>query len=187
MDREKMLFKGMEESMQKAVDALIHNLNRIKTGRASLSLLEDIRVDYYGQRLPINQLATLSIPESRLILIQPWDVKTLGAIEKGILQSDLGLNPVNDGKVIRLPIPPLTEERRKELIKLARKTAEEARITVRNIRRDTNETLKQLERAKEVSEDEYHKLHERVQEITDEYIDKINKILEAKEREILEV
>lgn len=187
MDKEKIVFKEMDESMHKAVDALIHDFSRIKTGRASLSLLDDIRIDYYGQRVPINQVATLSVPESRLILIQPWDVKTIGSIEKAIRQSDLGLNPVNDGRVIRLPIPPLTEERRKELIKVARKMTEEARVTVRNVRRDTNETLKQLEKEKEVSEDGYRKLHEKVQTITDEYIEKINKVLEAKEKEILEV
>lgn len=184
---EKALFKEMRESMEKAVKNLSHEFNKIKTGRASLSLLEDIRVEYYGTKLPLNQVATLSVPESRTITIQPWDVKAISLIEKAILQSDLGLTPINDGKIIRLNIPPLTEERRKELVKIAGKMAEEARIAIRNVRRHTNEKLKKLEKDKEISEDEFHRLHEKVQEITDEHIEKVNKLLKAKEEEIMEV
>ncbi len=181
------VFKKMKDSMQKTVDALIHDFNKIKTGRASLSLLDDIMVDSYGTKVPINQVATLSVPESRMILIQPWDTKNISAIEKAILKSDLGLNPTNDGKVIRLNIPMLTEERRKELVKLAAKMTEEGRVAVRNIRRSVNEELKGLERKKNISEDDYHRLHEKVQELTDQYIEKLNKVFKAKEEEILEV
>ncbi len=184
---EKALFKETRDSMEKAVKHLIHEFNKIKTGRASLALLEDIRVEYYGAKLPLNQVATLSIPESRTITIQPWDVKALSLIERAILQSDLGLTPVNDGKMIRLNIPPLTEERRRELVKMAGKMAEEARIAIRNVRRHTNEKLKKMEKGKEISEDEFHRLHGKVQEITDEYIEKVDRLLKAKEEEIMEV
>ncbi len=184
---EKEVFREMKGSMEKAVEALVNDFKKIKTGRASISLLDGIKVDCYGTTMPLNQVASLSVPESRLILVQPWDVKLIGVIEKAILQSDLGLNPSNDGKVIRIPIPPLTEERRKELVKLTKKMAEDGRIAVRNARRTANEALKRLEHDKKISEDDYYRLHEKVQELTDEYIEKINKIVEKKDEEIMEV
>jgi ribosome recycling factor len=180
------VYDEARELMGKTVDALKNEYKKIRTGRASLALFEGIRVDYYGNLTPLNQMASLSIPESRLVVIQPWDQSVIGAIEKEILKSELGLTPVNDGKIIRVPIPPLTEERRKELVRLVRKTAEEHKVSVRNIRRDTNELLKGLKKDGEVSEDDFFKAQDQVQEITNEYIKLVDQTCQEKEKEILE-
>ncbi|RMF88498.1 MAG: ribosome recycling factor [Nitrospinota bacterium] len=180
------VFKEVERKMRASVDTFRKELNGIRTGRASLSLLDGITVEYYGTPTPLNQVATLSIPESRLITIQPWDPSLIKEIEKAILRSDLGLNPSNDGKVIRIPIPPLTEERRKQLAKLVKKTAEEYRVAIRNIRREGNEQLKTMEKEKAISEDEHRRAMERVQKLTDEYIAKIDELSAQKEKEVME-
>lgn len=180
------VFQNMESSMGKAIAAYEKELNRLRTGRASPALLEGIRVDYYGTPTPIHQTASINIPESRLIVIQPWDKSTIESIEKAIQKANLGLSPTNDGKVIRIAIPPLTEERRKELVKLAKKMAEECKIAVRNIRREANDGLKKLEKDKAISEDDYHRAIEEVQKGTDEKIEQIEEIMESKKKEILE-
>jgi ribosome recycling factor len=162
-------------------------LARIRTGRASLALLDGITVDYYGTPTPLSQLATLAVPESRLITIQPWDKSQLGLMEKAIQRSDLGLTPVNDGKIIRLAIPPLTEERRKDLVKQVKKIGEETKIALRNIRREGNETLKSLEKTKKIAEDDLRRGQEQVQKITDGFTVKVDETLQAKERELMEV
>lgn len=184
---EKELRKKATERMDGAIEVFKKDLGSIRTGRASLSLLEGITVDYYGTPTPIQQVASLSIPEPRQILIQPWEQRLIPEIEKAIMKSDLGLTPTNDGKAIRINIPPLTEERRKQLVKVVRKRAEEARIAIRNIRRDTNEELKKLEKDKHLSEDIVKKSQEEIQKITDSYIAKIDDILAHKEKEIMEV
>jgi ribosome recycling factor len=172
--------------MGKSVGALKTEFKRVRTGRASLALLDGIRVDYYGTLTPLNQMASLSVPESRLITIQPWDVSVAKEIEKAILKSDLGLTPSSDGKIIRIAIPPLTEERRKELVKIANKMAEEYKVAVRNIRRDANELIKGLKKDGDISEDEAFKAQDQVQKITDEHIKRIDDVYQEKEREILE-
>ena len=174
------------ERMGKTITALENELKRIRTGRASLSLLDAIRVDYYGTLTPLNQMATLAVPESRLITIQPWDASVLKDIEKAVLKSDLGLTPSNDGKIIRLAIPPLTEERRKELVKVVHKMCEEHKVGTRNIRRDSNDLLKSLKKDGDISEDDAFKAQEDVQKITDNFIQKIDDIYKEKEKEILE-
>lgn len=179
--------KKINDRMTSVVENLKKEFSAIRTGRASLSLLDGIQIDYYGTLTPLNQVATLGVPESRLITIQPWDPKMIVEIEKAILKSDLGLTPVNDGKVIRLGIPPLTEERRKQLVKVAKKTAEEARVAIRNIRRDGNEDIKKMEKEKHLSEDDTRKTQEEIQKLTDNYIKKIDEILSHKEAEIMEV
>jgi ribosome recycling factor len=176
-----------EEKMQKAVKALEEDFKTIRTGRASSSLFEKIRVDYYEQKVPLNQLATISVPEARLVIIQPWDRTVLSEIEKAIMKSELSVNPNNDGKVIRIHIPPLTEERRKEFVKVAKNMAEKNRISIRNIRRETNEEFKKQQKASEISEDESKRAVEEIQKMTDKYISDINTVLEAKEKEILEI
>jgi len=183
---EKVL-KDLEGKMNKTLNSLQVDLNKVRTGRASLALFDDIRVDYYGTQTPLNQTATLSVPESRLVIIQPWDPQIIGAIEKAILKSELGVTPTSDGKIIRITIPRLTEERRRELVKIVKKMGEGGKVAVRNIRRDANEDLKNMERDKAISEDELHQNMERVQEITDSFIRKIDDVLSAKEREILEI
>lgn len=181
------VFQDVEKKMAGSADHLQRDLAVIRTGRASLALLEGITVNYYGSAMPLNQVATLSVPDSRLITIQPWDQSVIGEIEKAILKSDLGLTPNNDGKIVRIGIPPLTEERRKELVKVVRKMAEEARVAVRNIRREGNDSLKALEKNKEISEDELRKAQDRVQKITDQYIGNVDAIAARKEKEVLEV
>jgi ribosome recycling factor len=176
----------LREKMTKTVDALERDFQRIRTGRASASLLDGIKVDCYETQMPLDQVASISVPESRLITIQPWDQSVIGDIEKGILKSELGLTPMNDGKIIRIAIPPLTEERRKELAKIARKMAEEGKIAIRNHRRDANEMFKELKKEKEISEDEFHKAQDEVQKITDEFVKKIDEITAKKEKEIVE-
>ena len=175
-----------KDRMGKTITDLKNELKRVRTGRASLSLLDGIRVDYYGTQTQLNQMASLSVPESRLIVIQPWDVSAIKEIEKAILKSDLGLTPSSDGKLIRISIPPLTEERRKELVKVVSKMCEEHKIAVRNIRRDSNELLKGFKKDGDISEDDAFKAQDSVQKITDEYINRIDEIYKNKEKEILE-
>ncbi len=174
------------DRMGKTITALENELKRVRTGRASLSLLDGIRVDYYGTMTPLNQMATLAVPESRLITIQPWDASVLKDIEKAVLKSDLGLTPSNDGKIIRLAIPPLTEERRKELVKVVHKMCEDHKVAARNIRRDANDLLKSLKKDGDISEDDAFKAQDEVQKITDTFIQKIDDIYKEKEKEILE-
>ncbi len=176
----------VREKMSKSVEALNKDFRRIRTGRASTALLEGIKVDCYETQMPLEQVASVSVPESRLITIKPWDQSVIGEIEKAILKSELGLTPMNDGKIIRISIPPLTEERRKELAKLAKKMAEDGKISVRNHRREANEMLKELKNDKEISEDEMFKAQEEVQKITDEFVEKIDELTEQKEKEIME-
>ncbi len=173
--------------MEKALEIFRHELSKIRTGRASLSILEDVRADYYGAPTPLNQLATLSVPDLRTIAIQPWDVSAAQAIEKAIQKSGLGLNPVNDGKVIRVPIPPLNEERRRELTKGVDRDAEAAKVVVRNVRRDANEHLKKLQKDSTITEDDLHKGTDRIQKLTDEYIKKIEEAKEKKDKDIMSV
>jgi ribosome recycling factor len=175
-----------KERMAKTIDDLENELKRVRTGRASVSLLDGIRVDYYGTQTPLNQMASLSAPESRLIVIQPWDVSAIKEIEKAILKSDLGLTPSSDGKLIRISIPPLTEERRKELVKVVSKMCEEHKIAARNIRRDANELIKGFKKDGDIAEDDAFKAQDSIQKITDEFITKIDGIYKSKEKEILE-
>ena len=180
------IYQETRDNMGKSIDALKNEFNRVRTGRASLTILDGIRVDYYGTLTPLNQMATLAVPESRLITIQPWDVSVIKEVEKAILKSDLGLTPSNDGKIIRISIPPLTEERRKELVKVINKMSEDHKIAVRNIRRDSNELLKGLKKDGDISEDDAFKAQDQVQKITDEYIKLIDDVNKDKEKEILE-
>jgi len=173
--------------MDKALSDLQHEMATIRTGRASLSILDNLRVDYYGTPTPLNQIANLHVPEPALITIQPWDVSQIGLIEKVIRTSDLGLNPANDGKIIRLPIPPLTEERRKELVKKLHGVAEHHRVAVRNIRRDGNDAVKKLFKDKKITEDDDKKAHDEIQKMTDTYMDKIDTVSRTKEKDILEI
>jgi ribosome recycling factor len=181
------IFQKLQDDMEKTISALEKSFSRVRTGRASVSLLDGIKVDYYGTVTPIAQVATLSVPESRLIVIAPWDATVIGAIEKAIQKSDLGLMPSNDGKVIRLAIPQLTEERRKELVKVVKKMAEEGKIKLRNSRRDANEELKEVKKNNKMAEDELFAAQEEVQKLTNNRIEKIDKILAAKEKEIMEI
>jgi ribosome recycling factor len=177
----------MSEKMEKSVDAFRAELSKVRTGRASLAILDGISVDAYGSGMPLNQVGTLTIPESRMIAIQPWDPQMLPAIEKAILKSDIGLNPVSDGKIIRLNIPMLTEERRKDLVKMVKKIAEEFRVAVRNSRRDAIETLKKQKKDKEISEDDLFKFQDDAQAETDSYIKQIDEATASKEKEVMEV
>jgi ribosome recycling factor len=181
------LFTDAERRMQKAIDALKQDLAALRTGRASAGLLERISVDYYGTPTPINQVASISVPEARLLVIQPWDKKLLADIEKAIQKSDLGINPNNDGQVIRLNIPPMNEERRRDLVKSLHKKLDEHKVAVRNVRRDVQDKLRDREKKKEVSEDELKRSTERLQKLTDRYIDEMEKVGKSKELEILEV
>ena len=173
--------------MDKSVEAAAHEFNTVRTGRASVALLDRIQVDYYGQKTPLKQLATITVPEPRLLTVQPFDPGSLKTIERAIQESDLGLTPSNDGKVIRLPIPQLTEERRKELVKVVRHLAEEGRVAVRNVRRDVIHDLKELVRDGDVGDDEERRAEERVQKLTDEHVKRIDDLLKRKEEEIMEV
>jgi ribosome recycling factor len=181
------VYQEVEHKMDRSLAALRKDLARIRTGRASLALLEGISVDYYGTTTPLNQLATLAAPESRLMTIQPWDKSQIGPIEKALQRSDLGLTPVNDGKMIRLAIPPLTAERRQNLVKQVKKIGEESKVALRNVRREGNDWLKDLEKAKEISEDDLRRGQEHMQKITDRFIGQVDEVLSAKEHEILEV
>ncbi|MDP4858003.1 MAG: ribosome recycling factor [Desulfobacterales bacterium] len=180
------IYQETRENMGKSVDDLKREFKRVRTGRASLSILDGIRVNYYGTPTPLNQMATLAVPESRLITIQPWDVSGIKEIEKAILKSDLGLTPSSDGKIVRIAIPPLTEERRKELVRVINKVSEEHKVAVRNIRRDANEMLKDLKKEGDISEDEAFKAQDQVQKITDDHINLVEQITKEKEKEILE-
>ena len=173
--------------MEKVLSDLQHDMAGVRTGRASVSLLDNVRADYYGTPTPLNQLATLHVPEPTLITVQPWDVSQIGVIEKAIRAGDLGLNPSNDGKIIRVPIPPLTEERRKELVKKLHHIAEDHRVALRNIRRDGNEHVKKLLKDKAISEDEDRRAHDEIQKLTDSYIQKLDQAVKTKEKEILEI
>ena len=179
-------YQETRDRMSKSISALQAELKRIRTGRASSSLLDGIKVEYYGTPTPLNQMATIAVPESRLITIQPWDVSVIKDIEKAILKSDLGLTPSNDGKLIRIAIPPLSEQRRKELAKLVHKTSEEYKVAVRNIRRDSNELIKGFKKDGDISEDDAFKAQDQIQKITDEFINRIDEIYKDKEKEILE-
>lgn len=176
-----------KDRMAKSIDALKKEMQRVRTGRASASMLDSVKVDYYGTLTPLNQMASISIPESRLITVQPWDVSALKEIEKGILKANIGLTPSSDGKIIRISVPPLTEQRRKDIVKLVNKTCEEFKVAIRNIRRDSNELLKNLKKDNEVSEDQQFKAQDKVQAITDDHIKMIDEILKDKEKEILEI
>ena len=179
--------KDVEQRMMGAVEAFQSELAKLRTGRASLAVVDGITVDYYGSQTPLNQVAALSVPDPTTITIAPWEPKVLAEVEKAILRSNLGLTPNNDGKVVRLNIPALTEERRKELAKVAHEVAEEGRNEVRQIRRDGNDKIKGLERDKQISEDQMHDGQDQVQKLTDTYIDRINSILKKKEEEVMEV
>jgi ribosome recycling factor len=180
------ILSEMRDKMDNTIDALRKEFKKIRTGRASTALLEGIKVDCYETQMPLEQVASLSVPESRLITIKPWDQSIIGEIEKSILKSELGLTPMNDGKIIRISIPPLTEERRRELAKLAKKMAEEAKISIRNHRREANELFKELKNEKEISEDEMYKCQDQVQDITNDFIKKIDEVNAEKEKEIIE-
>ena len=181
------VLKETESRMVEAVDVLKNELSRLRTGRASLALLDGINVDYYGSQTPLNQVASLSVPDPTSIVIAPWEPKVLADVERAILKSNLGLTPTNDGKVVRLSIPALTEERRRELVKVAHVDGEKSRNAIRQIRRDGNDQIKKMEKSKEISEDQMHDGQDRIQELTDTYVGKINEILEKKEKEIMEV
>ncbi|MFO7738672.1 MAG: ribosome recycling factor [Desulfatiglandaceae bacterium] len=180
------ILSELRQKMAKTGEALQRDFKRIRTGRASAALLDGIKVDCYETQMPLEQVSSISVPESRLITIQPWDQSIIGGIEKAILKSELGLTPMNDGKIIRISIPPLTEERRKELAKVAKKMAEDSKIAIRNHRREANEMFKDLKNDKEISEDEMYKSQDEVQKITDDFIKKIDKISAEKEKEIIE-
>ncbi len=176
-----------EERMEKALASLERDFSKLRTGRASTTLVEDIKVDYYGTPTPIQQLASLAVPDSRTITIQPWDRNAFGPVEKAILKSDLGLTPMNDGRLIRISIPPLTEERRKDLTKVSKKYTEDAKIAMRNIRRDANDALKKMEKDKVISSDELKKAMDDIQKLTDSYVKKADGKALLKEKEIMEI
>ncbi len=186
MDRDTVLLEA-EEKMEKSLLSLDRDFGRLRTGRASTSLVDAIRVDYYGTPTPINQLASVAVPDSRTITIQPWDRGAFAGVEKAILKSDLGLTPINDGKLIRISIPPLTEDRRKELVKVSHKYSEETKVAVRNARRDANDQLKKLEKEKVLSEDGLKKAVDEVQKLTDKYVAKVDEKCQAKDKEIMDL
>jgi len=183
---EKELLSNLKTDMDKSIESYEKELGKVRTGRASLSLLDSVRVDYYGTPTALNQLANVSIPEARLITIQPWDAQVIKEIEKAILKADLGLTPNSDGKIIRVSIPPLTEDRRKELVKMVKKISEAAKVSVRNHRRKVNDDLKAAKNDKQISEDDMFKSQEEVQKVTDEYVKKCDEIGDKKEKEIME-
>jgi ribosome recycling factor len=177
----------MKTKMEKSFEALTNELRRLRTGRASLAILDTVKVDNYGSMVPLNHVANLSVPDPRTISIQPWDPSMIAPIEKAILTSGLDLTPSNDGKVIRIPIPPLTEERRKEIVKLVKKIGEDSKVAIRNIRRDFLERIKKMEKDKQLSEDDSKRKQKEIQDITDNYIKKVDSALALKEKEIMEV
>ncbi|MCL6632004.1 MAG: ribosome recycling factor [Alicyclobacillus herbarius] len=181
------IVKSAQDRMQKAIEALRRDLATVRAGRATPAMLDKVMVEYYGTQMPVNQVSTVSVPEPRQLLITPWDKGMLSEIEKAIQKSDLGLNPMNDGSVIRLVIPPLTDERRQELAKVVRRMAEEARIAIRNVRRDANDELKRTEKAGDVSEDEVRRGMDKIQQLTDKFVGEVDKMLEVKERELKEI
>ena len=182
----KKIFRETEQEMKKALEAVEREFSELRTGRANPKLVEGLRINYYGSPTLLKEIASISVPEARLIVIHPWDPNTISEIEKVILQSNLGITPSNDGKVIRLAIPPLSAERRQELVKLAKKIAEEGRVSIRTIRKDANQRLKESEKAKLISEDDRFRAQEEIQKLTDKYIEQINKVLEEKEKELHE-
>lgn len=173
--------------MVKALESFKRDLSKVRTGRASLALLDDVRVDYYGTPTPLNQVAALAVPEPRLITIQPWEKNLAGEIEKAILKADLGLNPSSDGQLIRLVFPPLTEDRRKEMVKQVKRLGEEAKIAVRNVRREGNDTLKKLEKDKDITEDDLKRGEKEIQDVTDDYIARVDKVIAEKEKDLMEI
>jgi ribosome recycling factor len=183
----KEINKKTDASMKSAIEHLQHELAGIRTGKANPAILDSIRVDYYGQQMPLNQVASVAVPDSKLITIQPWDKGIIGEIEKAILGSELGLNPQNDGTIIRLPIPPLTEERRKELVKVVKRMGEDSKVALRNIRRGANEEVKKLEKKHDISEDEMHTNQDEIQKLTDRFVEQVDEITSVKEKEILEM
>lgn len=178
--------KSAEERMEKAIQALKRDLATLRAGRATPALLDRIQVEYYGAMTPLNQLANISTPDSRTLMVQPWDKSSLSDIEKAIMKSDIGITPANDGNMIRLSIPPLTEERRSELVKMTKKFGEESKVAIRNIRRDANDDIKKMEKT-DISEDESHRHQEDIQKMTDKFIAEVDKVLVVKEKEIMEV
>jgi len=183
----KDVINNMKAHMDKTVEALRREYQKIRTGRANIGLLDDIKIDYYGTPSPLSQVATLSVPEPRTITLQPWETKMISVIEKAIMNANLGLTPANDGKVIRLNLPALTEERRKDIVKQLKKMAEEAKVAARNIRREANDELKKLEKNKKISEDDLKRAEKEVQDVTNSYITKIDEVLGHKEKEVMEV
>jgi ribosome recycling factor len=187
MDLVKEIYQREEEKMKKSLEAVSHEFASVRTGKATTALLDAIRVEYYGSMVPLNQVGTVSAPEPRLLTVQPWEKTVIPNIIKAIQKSELGLNPQSDGNIIRLPIPPLTEERRKDLVKLVHKLAEEGRVAIRNIRRDAVEHVKKIEKEKKISEDDSKKAQKHIQEITDRFIESADKLVAGKEKEIMEV
>jgi len=183
----KGVISAMKAQMEKSVESLRKEYQKVRTGRASTALLDDIKVNYYDIPTPLNQVASLTIPEARVIIIQPWEAKSISLIEKAILNANIGLTPTNDGKIVRLALPPLTEERRKEIVKALKKMAEDAKIALRNIRRDANDELKKLEKDKNISEDDLKRAEKEVQDVTNSFVTKIDDVLAAKEKEVMEV
>lgn len=182
----KEIYKSAEERMKKALENIQEELAKIRTGRASPTLLDSIKVNYYGSRVPLKQVASVSAPDARLLVVQPWERSVLGEIEKAILKSDLGLTPTTDGNIIRIPIPQLTEERRKDLVRLVRRLGEEGRIAVRNVRRDANDRVKKTEKEGDISEDDAHRARDDIQKLTDKYIELVDEVISKKEQEIME-
>ncbi len=183
----KEIIQDAEQKMKSSIEHLLHELGKLRTGQASVALLDDLMVDYYGNPTPLNQVATLGAPDNQTLTVQPWEASILKDVEKAIQASDLGLTPNNDGKVIRLTIPPLTSERRQQLVKLVKKQSEECKVSIRNVRRDINEKLKQSEKNHDISEDEGRKGHDETQKITDKFVAEVDKIIQTKEKAILEV
>lgn len=181
------VFKQAQEKMSKAVESVDHDFSSLRTGRASVALIDNIQIEAYGSRMPLKQMATISTPDARTLMIQPFDKNTAGPIEKALMGANLGMTPTNDGKVIRMSVPPLTEERRKELIKVAKKMAEDGRVSVRNIRRHANDEIKKTEKLHEITEDDRTRATKQVQEITDKYIKEIDDLLARKEKDLIEV
>lgn len=186
MDTDALLMDA-EERMEKTLESLEREFAKLRTGRASTALVDGIKADYYGTPTPISQMASVAVPDSRTITIQPWDKGGMAAIEKALLKSDLGLTPINDGKIIRINIPPLTEERRRELVKIARKYGEEAKVAVRNVRRDANDSLKKAEKEKDITEDIMKRGNDEVQKLTDKYVAEVDNRCQAKEKEIMDI
>jgi len=183
----KGVISAMKAQMEKSVESLRKEYQKVRTGRATTALLDDIKVNYYDIPTPLNQVASLTIPEARVIIIQPWEAKSIPLIEKAILNANIGLTPTNDGKIVRLALPPLTEERRKEIVKALKKMAEDAKIALRNIRRDANDELKKLEKDKNISEDDLKRAEKEVQDVTNGFVSRIDDVLAAKEKEVMEV
>lgn len=180
------LLTEAELKMEDAVDALVRSLASVRTGRASPGLIENLHIDYYGTSTPLNQLASIAVPEARLLTVQPWDKSSIPAVEKSILQADLGLNPASDGTIIRIPIPPLTDERRRDLVKLVNRRVEEGRVSVRNARRESVEQARSMKKAKEISEDEERRAADQIQKLTDAFVKRVSDLGEAKELELME-